>query len=114
MLVACARSYRASTFGFVLDPNNYYLEKDLKDGDSHLNRIFEAIGDAAPLAHAKDVLYVDGKVTTPRAGTGKLNWPLFVKLLNQYQPSAPLVLEHLNQNEVEETKAFVEAYLKSG
>ena len=52
----------------------------------------------------------NGKIDTPRAGTGKLDYETFARLVAQYQPDAPLVLEHLNQEEVPETLAYVRRY----
>ena len=96
--------------GFVLDPNNLFEEADMADVPAHLERIFHVIGPWAPLAHAKDVVYRNGAIDTPRAGTGRLDYPAFARLMREYQPDAPLILEHLNPNEVPETLAYVRRF----
>jgi sugar phosphate isomerase/epimerase len=96
--------------GFMLDPNNLFEEADMRDVPAHLGRIFRTIGPYAPVAHAKDVVYRDGRIDTPRAGTGKLDYSVFARLMRQYQPDAPVVLEHLRESEVTETVAFVWQY----
>jgi L-ribulose-5-phosphate 3-epimerase len=96
--------------GFMLDPNNLFEESDMADVPAHLERIFAAIGPYAPVAHAKDVVYRDGQIDTPRAGTGALDYPTFARLMQQYQPDAPLVLEHLRESEVPETVAYVRRF----
>jgi L-ribulose-5-phosphate 3-epimerase len=98
------------SLGFMLDPNNLFEEADMADVPAHLERIFEAIGPHAPVAHAKDVIYQDGHINTPRAGTGHLDYPAFARLMQQYQPGAPLILEHLRESEVPETVAFVRRF----
>jgi len=104
---------RSPALQFVLDPNNLVQREDLQDMDGYLKRFFDLVGDRAPVAHAKDVLYDQDRISTPRAGTGKLNYPLFCRLLREYQPDAPLVLEHLKESEVESTRNFVLGHLRS-
>jgi sugar phosphate isomerase/epimerase len=96
--------------GFVLDPNNLFEEADMDDVPAHLERIFEIIGPDAPLAHIKDIEYRNGSIETPRAGTGQLDYAAFARLMQKYQPNAPLILEHLGQAEVPETMAFVKRF----
>jgi L-ribulose-5-phosphate 3-epimerase len=98
------------SLGFMLDPNNLFEEADMADLPAHLERIFQVIGPHAPVAHAKDVVYHDGQIDTPRAGAGRLDYPAFARLMQQYQPNAPLILEHLRESEVPETVAYVRRF----
>jgi L-ribulose-5-phosphate 3-epimerase len=82
----------------------------MADVPAHLERIFQVIGPHAPVAHAKDVVYHDGQIDTPRAGAGRLDYPAFARLMQQYQPNAPLILEHLRESEVPETVAYVRRF----
>lgn len=100
----------SSSLGFMLDPNNLFEEADMADVPAHLERIFQAIGPYAPVAHAKDVVYHNGRIDTPRAGTGRLDYAAFARLMQQYQPNAPLILEHLREDEVPETVAYVRRF----
>ncbi|MBW3624003.1 MAG: sugar phosphate isomerase/epimerase [Armatimonadetes bacterium] len=99
--------------GFVLDPNNLFEEADMADVSGHLERIFRAIGPWTPLVHAKDVVYREGRIDTPRAGTGQLDYAAFARLVRQYQPDAPLILEHLTQEEVPETLEYIRRYFQA-
>jgi sugar phosphate isomerase/epimerase len=47
------------------------------------------------------------KCALPRAGTGVLNWPLFVDLLRGTGFDGALVIEHLKEPEIPETVDFV-------
>jgi sugar phosphate isomerase/epimerase len=96
---------------FMMDPNNYFRETDTGSVREALARIFDAIGREAPVAHAKDVKFVEGRITTPRAGTGVLDYPEFIRLLRKCQPDAPLVLEHLREEEVPQTVAYMRQLL---
>jgi sugar phosphate isomerase/epimerase len=98
------------SLGFVLDPNNLFEEADMDDVPAHLERIFRIIGPFAPLAHIKDIEYRNGSIDTPRAGTGKLDYTAFARLMKQYQPNAPLILEHLSQEQIPETLAYVKRF----
>ena len=82
----------------------------MADVPGHLERIFRVIGPHAPVAHAKDVIYRNGEIDTPRAGTGALDYPTFARLMQQYQPNAPLILEHLRESEVPETVAYARRF----
>lgn len=98
--------------GFVLDPNNYFQKQDCADVKGHLRRVFETIGSRAPIAHAKDIRYDGGRITTPRAGAGILDYAEFIRLLKQHQPDARLIMEHLQAGEVGATKEWIETFLK--
>ncbi|MBI3969858.1 MAG: sugar phosphate isomerase/epimerase [Chloroflexi bacterium] len=97
----------------VMDPNNYFTPAMLERQDEVLHDVFAQVGDYIAIAHAKDVRPVPGqrKCALPRAGTGVLNWPLFVRLLRQTGFDGALVIEHLKEPEVEETRDFVRAQL---
>ena len=93
----------------VMDPNNYFTPELLEHQDEVLRNAFKQVGSYIALAHAKDVLAVPGKrkCTLPRAGTGVLNWPLFLRLLHDAGYDGPLVIEHLREPEIAETRDFV-------
>ena len=93
----------------VMDPNNYFTPALLDRQDEVLRHVFAQVGDAIAIAHAKDVRAVPGqrKCALPRAGTGVLNWPLFVDLLRGTGFDGALVIEHLREPEIPETVDFV-------
>src|SRR5581483_1018568 len=97
----------------VMDPNNYFTPALLERQDEVLRHVFRQVGRFIALAHAKDVRPVPGqrKCALPRAGTGVLNWPLFVHLLRESGYDGALVIEHLKEPEIEPTRDFVCAQL---
>jgi len=106
-----------AAFGFVMDPFNLLEEAQLTQQPAALADIFTSMQGATPIAHAKDVRYTAGKISTPRSGTGVFDFPAYFKLLDEQLPGAPLMLEHLEAHEVDETLDFLktqyEHYLKS-
>lgn len=94
--------------GFILDPFNYMKAEDLDNQEEALANIFSAIGSLSPLAHAKDAIYTEEGFKTPRSGTGKMNWRLVAEKFAQQTPEIPLLLEHLQPNDIDECLAFVE------
>jgi L-ribulose-5-phosphate 3-epimerase len=99
----------SANLGFVLDPFNYFRPNDMKQPAAALERIFRAIGAHAQVAHAKDVVYTERGIETPRVGAGEADWPAYARLLRTHLPHVPLILEHLRPEEVAQCKALVEA-----
>lgn len=86
----------------VIDPANL-------TGES-LNDVFELLGADIVLAHAKDVR-ADGEIVA--AGRGELDYELYLALLAQHAPTAPLVLHGLTEDEVPGSVAFLRAALSA-
>lgn len=93
--------------GLVLDPFNYMTEPDLANQKEALERLFGLIGGLCPIAHAKDAVYTDKGFKSPRAGTGSMDWLLVAEAFARHTPDIPLILEHLQAEEAEETMRFV-------
>jgi sugar phosphate isomerase/epimerase len=110
---AAVERYGPQRVRLVMDPNNYFTPALLSRQDEVLRDVFAQVGGYIALAHAKDVRAVPGqrKCALPRAGTGQLNWPLFVELLRGAGFDGALVIEHLKEPEIDETVAFVRARL---
>src|SRR5690606_16640113 len=104
------REVSSKALGFVLDPNNFVHEADLEDMEGYLSRFFDIVAPYAPVAHAKDVIYVDGKIRTPKAGSGRMNYPMFCELLSKVQPDAPLIMEHLQAQDAPEVSRFIRSH----
>jgi sugar phosphate isomerase/epimerase len=94
--------------GFVLDPVNFLLAAPPGDLRERLGQVVEALGRWAPVVHAKDILWEGDQVSTPRAGCGSLDYALFLRLLDRYQPQAPLILEHLRPEEASAARVHLE------
>lgn len=99
-------------FGFVMDPFNLILEEKVPGHASETARIFETISGHVGIAHAKDLLYTDGVVDTPRSGTGMFDMRNYFKLLDEKLPGVPLILEHLEAREIPETLDYLKQQYK--
>jgi len=97
---------------WVMDPFNVVHESELADVRPVVDRYFKLVAPLCPLAHAKDLLFVNGEKTTPRSGAGMFDWPYYAVLLQRHLPTTPLVLEHLKWPEAAETLAFVRENLR--
>src|SRR5262249_37266311 len=97
--------------GFVMDPATFLIGSQPDALAADMERLFARLGPLAPVAYAKDLRWEEDGVTVPRAGAGVLDYALFVRLLNQYQPAAPIILEHLRPDEVDAARGFVEGFI---
>ncbi len=121
--------------GLLMDPTNYFDGTNIDDVDATLNTMFDALGDRIKIAHAKDCKravdtsekHVEiegpeantfrgaGAVELPAAGLGVLNYNLYVKRLARLHPNIPLIIEHLDEDDVPRAKKFVDdILLKAG
>lgn len=98
--------------GFVMDPANYFTRNMVSASTTFVRKMFEAIGAISPIAAAKDVRYVGGVLTTPRAGTGSLDYKEFLELLDEYQPDCPMILEQIRPEELRETLDFLDRFFE--
>jgi len=103
----------SSNIGIVMDPCNYIRQKDEGRQDEIIREAFDRLGDRILIAHAKDFNYrkhddkTEHKMIQPAAGTGDLNYPLYLKLLNEYKPNVKIYLEHLAEEQMLTSSAYV-------
>lgn len=122
------------SFGLLMDPTNYFSDVNIEDVDGELNRIFNALGDRIKVAHAKDCKRAEntaekhaaidadqahtfrgaGSVELPAPGLGILNYDLYLKRLSAIHPNIPLIIEHLDENDIPRAKKFIDDKLKKG
>ncbi|MDR0719748.1 MAG: sugar phosphate isomerase/epimerase [Treponema sp.] len=118
--------------GLLCDPTNYFNDSNIENVDLQLRRIFDALGDRMIVAHAKDCkravnteekhAHIDasaahsfrgsGAVELPAAGLGVLNYELYLNLLAKDHPNIPLIIEHLDENDIERAKTFFDGVIK--
>jgi sugar phosphate isomerase/epimerase len=116
----------------LCDPTNYFDEGNIDDVDNQLRRIFDALSGKMVVAHAKDCRRAasaeekhaaidadeshtfrgSGAVELPAAGLGVLNYDLYVKLLAKDHPNMPLIIEHLDENDISRAQGFLKDVLK--
>ena len=53
-----------------------------------------------------------GKAVFVAAGTGLLNYPLYVELLAKHHPNMPIIIEHLDESDIPRAKGFLDGVLK--
>ena len=90
----------------VIDAANLFIGADLDRQADTLRTAFDLLGEDLVLAHAKDVRR-DGAIVA--AGRGDLDYALYLGLLAEHDPSVPVVLHGLAEDEVAESVAFVRA-----
>lgn len=121
-----------NALGLLMDPTNYFSDVNIDDVDGELNRIFNALSDKIRIAHAKDckrTINVEekhadidaseshsfrgaGSVELPAPGLGVLNYDLYLKRLSALHPNIPLIIEHLDEDDIPRAKKFIDAKLK--
>jgi sugar phosphate isomerase/epimerase len=104
------RGELGDNIGFVLDPVNYFTRSMASASKKPLRELFDSLGPHSPVAHGKDVRYVGSELTTPRAGTGTLDYREFLELLGQHHPGGPLILEQITPAELRETLDFLDRF----
>lgn len=116
----------------MCDPTNYFDGSNIDKVDQTINELFDAFGPEFVIAHAKDIEKADdvgekhahiegtteannfrgaGAVGLPAAGLGLLNYELYLSRLVEVQPNIPLMIEHLDENDIPRAKAFVDGVL---
>jgi len=116
----------------LCDPTNYFNDGNIDHVDGELRRIFDALSGTMVMAHAKDCKRAEstaekhanidadeshtfrgsGAVELPAAGLGVLNYDLYVKLLAKDHPNMPIIIEHLDENDIGRAQGFLKDVLK--
>jgi sugar phosphate isomerase/epimerase len=115
--------------GLLMDPTNYFESHNIEQMDQVLNHIFDALNDKIKIAHAKDVKLADsqqgvkmsdidadeahslrgvGAIDLPAPGLGSLNYDLYLKRLAQHHSNIPVIIEHLEEEDVPRAKQFLD------
>jgi len=102
---------RSPRLTVIMDPANLFRREDLPRMDDVLTEAFELLGGRIALAHAKDVSDEDPPVYGA-AGTGCLDYVLYVKLLRDAGYDGPLVLHSLSEEQVPTSAAYVRSFLE--
>lgn len=89
----------------IIDGANLF-DSPADDMQTVLEETFELIGDDVVLAHAKDLMD-DSASEFQAAGSGKLDWTTYFRLLKSTGYDGPLVLHNLDDSQVAESVAFV-------
>lgn len=98
----------------VMDPANYFHPWMLADMQAVLADVFAHVGGYIALAHAKDVCASptgEGECIRPAAGTGILDYALYVRLLHESGYAGGLIMHSLSEEQVPASKVYVERFL---
>lgn len=118
--------------GLLMDPTNYFTEENIGDMDKELNRMFDVFGDRIKIAHAKDCKLAEdtsekhadidaveshtfrgaGSVELPAPGLGDLNYDLYIQRLAESNPNIPIIIEHLDEEDIPRAKRFLDGKLR--
>ena len=94
----------------VFDGANIYHEGELPRMGEILREAFDLLAGDIALAHAKD-LDRDGEAGNLAAGTGLLDYDLYLSLLGQLEEPVPLILHGLDEDQVADSVAFLRSRL---
>lgn len=118
----------------LMDPTNYFEDHNIDQMDRTLNNIFNSLSDRVRISHAKDVKRAEkaqgvqmanidaseghalrgvGKIDLPAPGLGSLNYDLYLKRLSRDHPNIPIIIEHLDEQDVPRAKDFIMEKLKA-
>lgn len=118
--------------GLLMDPTNYFEEHNIDQMDKTLNQIFNALSDKVKISHAKDVkraataqgvkmanidaseahtLRGVGTIELPAPGLGSLNYDLYLQRLSHEYSNIPIIIEHLEEEDVPRAKQFLDERL---
>jgi sugar phosphate isomerase/epimerase len=113
----------------AMDPVNFIDEVNFFNMDRTLNYMFDALADTIVFAHAKDIRVVAeekgvqmsavtateghsfrgvGKIEQPAAGLGELNYDVYLQRLSKAVPNAPIIIEHLELEDVPRAKQWLD------
>jgi len=106
------RDIDSASLKLTMDPCNYFRNEDLPKMKPMLEEIFQRVGKQTVLAHAKDVKRSDKGPDLPAAGLGKLDYPLYLRLLAALDRPLDLVIEHLGIQDVARARDYVKAQME--
>ncbi|MFV0503849.1 MAG: sugar phosphate isomerase/epimerase family protein [Lachnospirales bacterium] len=117
--------------GLLLDPTNYFDDSNIDNVDKTIEEMFNVLDHKFIIAHAKDCKRTEnvdskfgegsaehnsfrgaGAVELPAAGLGVLNYDLYIEKLSENHPNIPIIIEHLDEDDIPRAKAFVDNTLK--
>ena len=102
---------RSARLKVVMDAANLFHHGELARMSDILAEAFELLGQDIVIAHAKDLSH-DGAAGHEAAGTGVLDYGLYLRLLRANGYEGPLILHSLSEAQVEGAVAFLHDQLQ--
>jgi sugar phosphate isomerase/epimerase len=103
---------RSPRLKVVMDAANLFHQGELPRMPLILAEAFELLAEDMILAHAKD-LSRDGEAGHQAAGTGSLDYDLYLRLLRAAGYAGPLILHSLEEAQVDPAVAFLRGKLRA-
>jgi sugar phosphate isomerase/epimerase len=121
-----------TNLGLLMDPTNYFEDHNIDKMDQVLNSIFNSLSNKIKISHAKDVKRASanhgvrmanidadeshtlrgvGLIDLPAPGLGSLNYDLYIQRLAKKHPNIPMIIEHLEEEDVPRAKKFLDGKL---
>lgn len=97
----------------IMDGANLFRPEQVKDMRSVLDEAFELLGKDIVIAHAKD-FSLSGNLRFVAAGQGILDFPYYIRLLDQYGYQGPLIMHGLSEEQVPESCRFLKRVMDKG
>ncbi len=97
----------------AMDPPNVFKESDLNRVGEAINEIVDAATGNIILAHAKDMIFKDGKRELPYADVGLMDYNAYIRALRRVGYDYFLVTEHHTPETVKAAQDYVLRALKS-
>ena len=118
--------------GLLMDPTNYFEDHNIDQMDAVLNQMFDTLAGQDQDRHAKDVKRAEadksekhadigdedaleshtfrgvGEIELPAPGLGSLNYDLYLQRLAEKHPNIPIIIEHLEEDDVPRAKKFLD------
>jgi sugar phosphate isomerase/epimerase len=97
---------RSPRLKVVMDGANIFHTGELPHMRAILEEAIDLLGPDIVLAHAKDLSH-DGEAGNLAAGTGRLDYPLYLSLLQRVGFTGPLILHGLTETQTSDAVAFL-------
>ena len=95
----------------IMDPANIFRFEDIPRMNGVLKNAFGLLGPYISIAHAKDVI-CENPLRYGAAGTGVLDYSLYIELLRESGYAGPLVLHSLSEQEVPASRKYLKSLLR--
>ena len=100
------------SLGVVMDAANIFNDGELPRMAEILDEAFDLLGEHIAIAHGKDLDH-DGDAGHLAAGTGKLDYARYVKLLCSLPFDVPVILHGLKEEQVDASAAMLRRHAES-
>ncbi len=95
----------------IMDGANLFRPDQVRDMQNVLDEAFDLLGKDIVIAHAKDFSF-HGDLNFVAAGQGILDFPHYIRLLDQWGYQGPLIMHGLSETQVPESSRFLKEVMQ--